>query len=365
VEAAEYDLAVIGAGPAGSSCSISTARSGARVLLLEKDRFPRHKVCGEFVSAESLRLLQWLLGGPRFAEKPELSLSRIFYGEKAITLPVSPAARSISRFELDKALFGAVREAGICAREEITVRSVTREQNLFHIHTAEEKFTARAVVNASGRWSQLTQFPALQEKWIGLKAHFTEANAPSSMDLYFFEQGYCGVSTVGPQTINTCAMVRAGAARTLEEVFAQHPLLWQRSRGWQMLFPAITTSPLYFRDPQIVQNGMLQVGDAANFIDPFAGDGISLALHTGWLAAHSLRAFLQGKATLDEACNGYTEYYQKKFASVFRGVTWVRRALASPPCIRFFLLRLAGTKPVAKFLVNHTRIRMNEYGYSE
>lgn len=359
MEAAEYDLAIIGAGPAGSSCAITAARSGARVLLLEKDRFPRHKVCGGFVSGESLRLLQWLLGGPLFEDKPKLATLRIFYGQKTVTLPLSPAARSISRFELDKSLFGTAREAGVCTREEVTVRGVTQARDLFHIHTAEGEFTARAAVNASGRWSQLTQYSAPRKKWIGLKAHFTEVYPPTSLDLYFFEQGYCGVSIVGPQTINVCAMVRADAARTLEEVCAQHPLLWQRSRDWQILFPAITTAPLCFHDPQTVRNGMLQAGDAAKFIDPFAGDGISLALHSGYLAARALSAFLQGKITLDEACCGYSGTYQKKFASVFRGVIWARRALASHSWIRFFLPRLSGTKPLANILLNQTRIRMD------
>lgn len=363
MEAAEYDLAIIGAGPAGSSCAITAARSGARVLLLEKDRFPFHKVCGEFVSSESLRLLQWLLGGPQFGDKPKIAVSRIFYGRKSVTLPLFPTARSIPRFELDMALFSAAREAGACSHEETTVHSVIQKQNLFHINTAERTFTARAVVNASGRWSQITKCAAPQEKWIGLKAHFQETCSPSTVDLYFFEQGYCGVQSVGQQTINACTMVRAGAAHTLEEVFAQHPLLWQRSRAWEMLFPAVTTFPLYFRNPQPVQNEILQAGDAAGFIDPFAGDGISLALHAGWLAARSLRGFLQGKATLDEACRGYTENYQKRFASVFRGITWARKALSSPLSIRFFLLRLASTKRLANFLVHNTRVRTDECGY--
>ncbi|MGH9566287.1 MAG: FAD-dependent oxidoreductase, partial [Candidatus Angelobacter sp.] len=60
--AAEYDLIVVGGGPAGCACAITAARSGARVLLLEKETFPRHKVCGEFVSPESVRLLAALLG---------------------------------------------------------------------------------------------------------------------------------------------------------------------------------------------------------------------------------------------------------------------------------------------------------------
>src|SRR5205807_8957173 len=107
VETPGYDLIIAGAGPAGSACAITAARAGARVLLLEKDRFPRHKVCGEFVSPESLRLLEWLLGTNSFQSRPEISRARIFFGKKMTYLPVSPPARSIPRFSLDDELLHA------------------------------------------------------------------------------------------------------------------------------------------------------------------------------------------------------------------------------------------------------------------
>src|SRR5262249_49747795 len=157
-------------------------------------------------------------------------------------------------------------------------------------------FSARAVVNATGRWSKLTRFEvADNEKWLGLKAHFSEASPPSSVDLYFFRGGYCGVTPVDPKSVNACAMVRADLARSLEEVFSMHPALTRRSRNWKPLFSAVTTSPLYFRRPETESDGMLLVGDSAGFIDPFAGDGISLALQSGALAAQTLMSFFEGK----------------------------------------------------------------------
>ena len=126
--ASQYDLIVAGAGPAGSACAITAARAGARVLLLEKERFPRHKVCGEFVSPESLALLQSLL--PRsepeilaYASRPWITSARIFLDETPLTLPVSPPAQSIPRFELDAALFESARREGVQGREGATVRA--------------------------------------------------------------------------------------------------------------------------------------------------------------------------------------------------------------------------------------------------
>jgi flavin-dependent dehydrogenase len=354
----DYDLIVAGAGPAGSACAITAARAGARVLLLEKDRFPRHKVCGEFVSPESLRLLGSLLAQDQFpAAQPRITRARVFLDRKVVSLPVSPPAYSIPRFELDAALLRAARHAGVCAEEGTTVREVT-QNGRFTVHAAGKTLTAKAVVNTTGRWSQLTQYEiGDQARWIGLKAHFCEAAPPDSVDLYFFAGGYCGVQAVAKNAVNAAAMVQAGVARSLEEVFAAHPDLWRRSRAWEPLFPSITTSPLYFRRPETENNGMLLAGDAAGFIDPFAGDGISLALHTGTLAAESLADFLRDKSSLAESHRRYKAAYIARFAPAFRNAARLRAVLSLPAWLRTGLLGLIGTRPIAATIVRGTRAK--------
>src|SRR5262249_41358049 len=150
-------------------------------------------------------------------------------------------------------------------------------------------------------------------KWIGLKAHFREASPPDSVDLYFFSGGYCGVQKVGRDTVNAAAMVQAAAARSLDDVLAVHPQLWQRSREWEPLFAAVSTSPLYFNSPQTDDGNILRAGDAAGFIDPFAGDGISLALHSGALAAEALSGFFGDQYSLAHAQMKYRAAYRKRF----------------------------------------------------
>lgn len=359
---AEHDLIVVGAGPAGTACAITAARAGGRVLLLDKDHFPRHKVCGEFVSAESLRLLSSLLGDDRFQSQPEIAASRIFLEGKTARLPVLPPARSIPRFNLDAALLHAAKRAGVQVQEETTVREV-QPGEVFTVMTAMQKATAKMVVNATGRWSQLTQLEHGQskksgEKWIGLKAHFSESAPPNSVDLYFFPGGYCGVQPVSKDAVNACAMVHANAATSLEEVFALHLDLWWRSRDWEQRFSTVTTSALHFREPHTQQNGMLLAGDAAAFIDPFAGDGISLALHSGALAAQSLQPYLQGKCILSDACAEYRAAYFKYLAPALRNAARLRKVLAAPAWLRAGLLGLAGRRTFGALLVRGTRARV-------
>src|SRR4051795_8555386 len=97
-----HDVAIIGAGPAGTSATITLARTGATVLLLERGRFPRHKVCGEFVSAESLNLLAGLLDQEVILrEAVRIPRARVFLDGRILQTAVDPPAVSIARLELD------------------------------------------------------------------------------------------------------------------------------------------------------------------------------------------------------------------------------------------------------------------------
>jgi flavin-dependent dehydrogenase len=334
-------------------------------LLLEKDRLPKHKVCGEFVSHESLRLLGSLLTNDLFAAHPRITSARVFLDHKSVSLPLPRAARSISRFELDAALLESARYAGVRSEEGVTIQQVEQSEvadaGLFKVRTAGATFSARAVVNATGRWSQLTRHsPASGDsKWIGLKAHFREANPPDSVDLYFFPGGYCGVQRVGKDAVNAAAMVQTTVARSLDEVFAAHPELWRRSRDWGLLFPAITTSPLYFRAPETADGHMLRTGDAAGFIDPFAGDGISLALQGGTLAGEALTGFLGKQFSLAQAQTVYRAAYHRRFTPAFRNAARLRLLLATPSWIRSSLLALIKTRPIAGMIVRGTRARVS------
>src|SRR5690348_5293125 len=111
------DVAIVGAGPAGSSAAITLARAGARVLLLERGRFPRHKVCGEFVSAESLGLLGRLLAPENpFASALTITRTRLFIDGRVVEASIAPAAASITRHDLDLALWNAAMASGADCR---------------------------------------------------------------------------------------------------------------------------------------------------------------------------------------------------------------------------------------------------------
>ncbi|MGA8153093.1 MAG: FAD-dependent oxidoreductase [Terriglobales bacterium] len=363
-----YDLIVIGGGPGGTATAILCARHGARVLLLERGRFPRHKVCGEFVSAESLGLLAELLDqqdGDLLRAATRIPQARMFLDGRVLQTPIEPAAASIARLDLDAALWKSAERAGVEARQQVTVQRVVGT-GPFVVSSSLGEQAGRAVVNATGRWSNLNagsrRNGKAATKWIGLKAHFAEVASPASVDLYFFDGGYCGIQPVtlgggaDQQRVNACAMVRADVASTMPEMLALHPALQERADRWRPLSDPVSVGPLLFQEPCPEADGMLRVGDATAFVDPFVGDGISLALRSGALAAQCLTPFFGGTGNVREAARCYAESYKRQLGTVFQTSARIRRMLLLPRAVRVPILFLLENAPaVTRHLVTRTR----------
>ena len=388
-----YDLIVIGGGPAGTAAALTAARlrSGcgcpwqdARpagrtrgtggILLLERGHFPRQKVCGEFVSAEAVRILREFLGNAvEFLDcSPNIRRVRLYAGRREFAFPITPAASSIARWELDHELWQAATRAGVDSRLDCKVTDVQRKDHVFSVTTPAETFLGRTVIDASGRWSTLNARDRCvrgtshrQVHWIGLKAHFRleapcratalSAQDADSTDLYFFPGGYCGVQPSGKDRLNICAVVHAERAVRLARVLELHPLLHERSRKWAPLSPEVVTAPLGFHAYRPQRAGMLCAGDTAGFIDPFVGDGILLALRSGTLAAQVLAPVWNHATTLDEAVSRYCNTYRRKFSHVFHLAACLRLALNAPPFLRSALLQGLRVPGVAQLLVRSTR----------
>jgi len=355
-----YDLVVAGAGPAGSAAAITAARMGASVLLLEQGRFPRQKVCGEFVSSESLELLRQFLvhapNGLKIVENaPRIERARMFLQGTSVEIPVLASA-SIPRFVMDEALWRAAEAVGVECRDGVTVEDI-HSNGEFAVSTSDGDFTATAAIATTGRWSKLRQPIAKRnaKKLIGVKAHFRELNPTLSTDLYFFSGGYCGVQPIDDETVNACALVRADVATDLQSVFGLNGALAKRARGWVAVMDPVSTSPLIFAEPEPERDGVLFAGDAAGFIDPFAGDGISLALRTGSAAAQATMHLIAGRVPLGEMVRTYRRRYEKQFLPAFRAAKQARWVIGCWRPLPQFAVQLLRFPKIAKAVFARTR----------
>jgi flavin-dependent dehydrogenase len=362
VEGAHFDLAVVGGGPAGASAAITAARAGASVVLFDSSEFPRQKVCGEFVSAESLGLLRKLLSGHERAgevlrESPVIARARIFaVGHMAETF-IQPSGLSIPRTVLDLLLWECAQRAGVSAHSKCEVQSIDG-CGPFTVTTARGEFVTAAIILCTGRWSRFSDSASVAggPKWIGLKAHYRERDPAPSTDLYFFDNGYCGVQPVAHDAVNVCALVRSDSATTLEAVFQRSAQLYARAEHWKRVTAPVSTAPVLYRKPICVRDNILLAGDAAGFIDPFAGDGISLAMRSGQAAAECLRPFIGGTTSLDGVCREYEAVYRQQFAPLIAASTRVRRLASLPKIARPVALQMLKIPGVLPYVIRKTRV---------
>lgn len=342
-----YDIAIVGAGPAGSSAAIIAARTGGRVLLLDRGRFPRHKVCGEFVSTESVQLLDSLLGSRTLSSKvPEIRKAELHFGSRTVATNIAPSALGISRYTLDEELLKAAQGAGVDVREGVTVSSAANNKVIARDGC---EFTARTIINAGGKWSELSQSSS-GEKWLGLKAHFRGEVKSGTVQLFFFDDGYCGIQPVAAETVNVSALIRMGRGKNLAEVFGRCPQLRSLAQEWQPLTETFSTFPVQFQEPHPVANGILQVGDAAGFIDPFVGDGISMALQSGAMAARAVMS-------VDPAENYLCEYTDRLLPA-FTHAARFRRLIFEDSGLRDAAILAARVPGVLAWMLRATRARV-------
>ena len=342
-----FDLIVIGGGPAGAAAAITAARTGKRVALLETGRYPRHKVCGEFVSAEALELLASLLRGTSGTEllraAPRISKTIIHLASGHFEARIAPAAASIARHDLDLALWKAAIGNGVDARDGYGRFGILRKEGGFVVAAA-PGIEADRLIYAAGRRSDPT---AAGKPLVGIKAHFRPSHAVDAVELYFGEAGYCGVQPIGAGMVNVCALVEAEAIKSvgwdrMRAAFEVHDEL--RREQWEQVTETLATGTCVFRTPQPVLNGIMNAGDAAGFIDPFLGDGISLALHSGVLAG-----------SLDDPA-AYEREYRESFLPLFRRAARLRRLLRTPRAVQKAALMMMKWPAIGAAVVTATRV---------
>jgi flavin-dependent dehydrogenase len=330
------DLLIIGGGPAGTSAALEACRQGLAVAIWERDRFPRHKVCGEFISAESLAALEEEINFE--AHHPAVIRRSEFISPRGkvhgFALP-SPA-RGISRRLLDQALWRAAAGRGAELHEGEGVRSVRRVarpgglSKLWEIRSANgHRQQSRALTICAGRWWSLEGIPgparsngARGGEWLGAKAHFAEISPRDAVEMYYFPGGYCGLAPIENGLYNACCLVHQSLAQdaSAPEIgdfsswiswISGHRVLAERLRAGAQVSKTVTTAPVEPARRCSDFQGALMAGDAAGFLDPFTGDGISIALQSGRLAARCLAPGLAGKCDREAAARAAQVYGRK------------------------------------------------------
>jgi flavin-dependent dehydrogenase len=295
------DHLVIGGGPAGSMAATRLAAAGRGVVLIERERAAQHKVCGEFLSRESVHYLHQLGIDPRDLGAEFIHTLRLSSGTKVVTEQLPFQALSLSRRALDEALLQRARQAGCSILRGVGVESLTLSGEFWTAALANgTTIRAQTVFLATGK-HDLRGFhrsPCRQSDLIGFKLHWQLEPAAiralgGFMDLFLFPGGYGGLSLVENGAANLCLVVRRSVLRKLRgwpallaSIRAANRAIGQLLSGALPLWPrplAISPIPYGYLGPH--PRGLWSIGDQAAVIPSFTGDGVSIALHSAALAA--------------------------------------------------------------------------------
>jgi flavin-dependent dehydrogenase len=315
---------VIGGGLAGLATAIDLGSRGVDVLLIEKDPYPRHKVCGEYISNEVLPYLEKLGVDPFTAgavKIDHLNLSQPDSSQIDVRLPLG--GFGISRYKLDALLFELARK--YCRIEQDRVTSVYREGEMFTVGTQKSKtYISAIVVGAFGKRSNLDKaldrsFFKKRTNWMAVKAHYRYDHPEHVVSLHQFEGGYCGLSRIETGGVNACYLASSSTfkkfgsiERFQEEHLSQNSFLKTFFDQAEPLFEhPLSISQISFERKPVVDRGIFMIGDSAGLIHPLCGNGMAMAFRAASIWS---KLFLRYKAE-----NWSRELLVKTYINIWNG----------------------------------------------
>lgn len=373
----QVDVIVIGAGIAGSSTAVQLAERGHNTLLLDRQPFPRHKTCGEFMSPETKEMLEFL-GVDLLSQQVKPSMmnkAHIFMprgGE--IEAPLPGNAWGISRYELDRLLHQKALSHGAEIITKATVTAIDQlANNRYRVETRQGsdtiRYYAKAVIGAYGtrkpKGSANTDESHRDETvYVGVKSHYTGMDAGSQVELYFCEGGYTGISPIQNGVVNVAALltrdVVQASGKSVQDILLAasrtNPKLAARlEKAVPVEGTQVSIAPVRLSDIPEPWSTFPHVGDALLMIPPLCGDGMSIALRSSILCSSWTDRYLRDEITYAAWHAGYTKEACDEFTKLLRRARTIQK-LAFAKTNRFYpgIARLF--PGLASYVVKATRL---------
>jgi menaquinone-9 beta-reductase len=370
---ATYDIAIIGGGLAGLSLAILLAKKKYAVIVFEKEQYPFHKVCGEYISYESLDFLQSLgLDLSSFNVSQISRLEVTSASGKLLHQPLPLGGFGLSRHKLDHALAGIAKQEGVIILENTKVNDVIFNGKDFNITANGKKFSADIACGSYGKRSNLdikwkrsfTQAAKNRlNNYIGVKYHIRSDFPVNTIALHNFNNGYCGFVKIEDDLYNLCYLTTASNLqrsgnniRQMETtLLAKNPALKKLWNSIEFIDDVpVTISQISFDKKKQVEDHVLMIGDSAGMITPLCGNGMSMALHAAKLAAKQVDLFLSGNISRETMEQDYSFEWKQQFAKRLRAGRNLQRLLVSSD-LSNALIMLGKTFPkLTEYLVRQT-----------
>ncbi len=323
-----YDCAIVGGGLAGLSLAIQLAKAKKKVILFEKEKYPFHKVCGEYIAMESWDFLQELGVPLSNMNLPRITQLRVSSPSgKIVEQALHPGGFGISRYTLDNLLYKLALTAGVDVHVGTKVDELVFENNQFKLLANLKPYTAQITCGAFGKRSNLDvklkrKFIQNTSEFVAVKYHVKANLAADVIELHNFKDGYCGISKVDNESYCLCYLTSAKNLKANKnnikemeaQVLAKNPFLQKYFTSFPSQYEKpLVISQISFAKKEIINQHMLLLGDAAGLITPLCGNGMSMALHSSKISFELVLEFLNKKISRAELEKRYEDNWNKHF----------------------------------------------------
>ncbi len=364
-------IIIVGGGLSGLIAAIHLRNHNFEVVIIEKNEYPKHKVCGEYISNEVLLYIKSLhLDLDSLHPKKINTLSFSLVSGKTIVSKLPLGGFGISRYELDYYLYKTALKLN-CTIHKESVLDINFSNDIFNVITNENSYQSKIVLGAFGKRSNLDIkfkriFITKPANWLGVKAHY-ELDFPDDLvGLHHFKGGYCGVSKVENNLVNICYLSNYETFKkykNIEEyqdkVVCENPNLKKIFKNAVLKFEKpLTISQISFDKKLCIENHILMIGDTAGLIHPLCGNGMAMAIHSAKLASEVVIDFLSNSISRKKMEIMYQQKWNHNFKSRLKIGRFLGRLLQK----EFLANQLMKILVVFPFLM--TKIIKNTHGKS-
>lgn len=368
-----YDVAIAGGGLAGLSLSIQLAMSGYSVVLFEKEKYPFHKVCGEYISLESYEYLRQL-GLPLEQMNLPVIKKLVVTSPSGRTLEANLdlGGIGISRYTIDHALYKIALSHGVIVHDNTKADDISFSNEVFTVSSSKGNIKARVCAAAYGKRSNLDirwerdftkKKNSKLNNYIGVKYHIKYNSPADTIALHNFKNGYCGISKVEDDKYCLCYLTTASNLKASnnsipemeKSILKRNPYLEKIFNKAGFINPLpVTISQISFERKSLIEDHVLMLGDAAGMIAPLCGNGMSMALHSGKIAFERISDHLKGITDRKEMENGYCRDWEQHFAKRLKTGRTTQRLFGRNTMTEIFIGALKLFPFLAKKLIKAT-----------
>lgn len=361
-----YDIAITGGGLAGLSLAILQAKAGKSVVLFEKNTYPFHRVCGEYISLESWDFLE-SLGLPLSQMQLPIikNLQVTSPSGTSIEAPLDLGGFGISRYKLDFELAQIAKNLGVIIQENTKVIDIKKTENGFEVLTENEACQSKMAVGSFGKRSNLDvdwKRPFINKnrtslnQYVGIKYHIKTDFPKDKIALHNFSDGYCGISAVEDDLYCLCYMTTKANLKKSQnnievmekKILSKNPHLAEILKKSEKIWPQPEViSQISFERKGQFENQIPLIGDASGMIAPLCGNGMSMAFHGAYL----LHILLESKCNLEEI---YPKKWKDNFATRLLIGRTVQRLFGNPIMTDILIRSLKLSPSLLQLIIKNT-----------